>query len=176
VRKWDVIKSSFLLLSLFLLVSCTSEEQEAKKPYIGIPSSAPFDQSNLDSSGAWLPFQDENKVISQLINKELDFAYVSLPNAVRHYIKGEPIVAVAGCSFQNDKIWLLATRTDLTRNDRSMVETHVRQFYTMSQRVSCAPIGLEEQEILKAIKNTPILKGSNKVNITWLIDRSFKRR
>jgi hypothetical protein len=163
------------LLSLFRWSYAVSSIDQQAVPNIqaGLQADSPFFTAALFPAEALDRRLDSEQLVARLAAKTIKFAYVSLDTAVAHYLQGEPLVIVAGSVSADHQTWVLATQPDLIRNDPDTVQKAVRQFYAHSKQLSATPVDLSEETIVTSIQQTHPSLAQKKVNISWLIDRSF---
>lgn len=178
MRRRSVYDIASIFFTLLFLIGCSyavSTTENRSVPFIqaGIQADSPFTTVARSPEEAFPPHQDSDQLVRQLASQRIKFAYVSLNSVVAHYLQGEPIVIVAGSVSADREAWVLATQPDLIRAESDTVREAVRQFTAQSKQLACTPLDLSEESIFAYMKPNPSAAGSKKVNISWLIDRSF---
>lgn len=166
-----VIFWAIYILSTALAQNVRSNQEQVSR--IGIVADSPFHRQLPAFTQTNQLYADDNELLNQIINHNLAFGYVLAPDAVAHYIAGESLTAVAGCSNHSQEDWLLITRPDVIRSSPEQVRAAVIQFQSDAATTSCTPLSLNEKTMADLVQNEEFVKEKRKINLSWFIDPSF---
>ncbi|MGO0062818.1 hypothetical protein ACTID9_22815 [Brevibacillus fluminis] len=178
MRRWRIPYTVSLVVALLILFGCSyavssTKTQTVPLMHAGIQADSPFHTAEDSPKDEQTAARTSDELIASLAAGQLQFAYVSLDSAVTHYLKGEPIVIVAGSVDAQNRAWVLVTQPDMVRSEPAAIGEAVRDFQAHSKQLAHKPLTLSEESITQALQAEASLPQAKKMNISWLIDRSF---
>lgn len=172
-------KPIFLALVLFWMVYLisTALAQNVRSYHqvsqVGIVADSPFQHQLRVTTQAVHLAAKSTELLNELGSENLAFGYLPVVDAVSHYLAGESLTAVAGCSHSTLGDWLLVTRPDVIRNAPEQVRAAVIQFQSDAASTSCTLVPLEEKTLTSLAQHELFVNEKRKINLSWFIDLSF---